>query len=61
MILFIVGAALMASGIGIIIAVRKPGDTHERTQVVSTMQVILSNFVLVLIISGGAMMALAIF
>lgn len=60
MIQFIVGAVLVAVGIGIILALQKPEDQFERVHNVSLEQVLLSNLVLVLIMTGGALIALAL-
>lgn len=60
MIQFIIGALLTAIGIGIIYAVRSPEDDKERAPVVTLKHALLSNVVLALIMTGGAMMATAI-
>jgi hypothetical protein len=61
MIQFFIGASLMGLGICIILAVRRPEDKNlPRDQVVPRMQILLSNFVLILIMAGGALMALAL-
>jgi hypothetical protein len=62
MMLFVVGALMMAAGIGIIFYVRSPDDAKlGRAHAVSAQHILLSNIVLAMIIVGGALMALAIF
>lgn len=60
MTLFVVGALMVAAGIGIIFYVRSPEDAKlERAHVVSAQHILLSNIVLFLIVAGGALVALA--
>jgi hypothetical protein len=62
MILFVVGALMLAAGVGVIFYVRSPEDSkQERAHIVSLPHTLLSNAVLVLILTGGTLMALAIF
>lgn len=61
MIQFALGATMMALGVGIIFAVRSPDDKNlPRDHPASLKQVLLSNVVLVCIVAGGALMALAL-
>lgn len=58
---FALGAAMMAVGVGIIFAVRSPDDKDlPRDHPASLKQVLLSNVVLIFIVGGGALMALAL-
>ncbi len=62
MTLFIAGALMLATGIGIIFYLRSPEDAKlDRAHVMSMQEILLSNIVLTLIIAGGGLIALSIF